>query len=115
MKEIWEWVDSEASEGVDTASHKSVTARMIGTQSQLTKLVRLYCNLWPFIHFLLQCQTIENLDEITIIGAILYRGLDPAGKQLSGLFTGSPTFRKLIDDNDVNVRKVLDHLTVALK
>lgn len=64
---------------------------------------------------LLQCQSIENLDEITVIGALLYRGADPAGKQLSGLFTGSPVFRKLIDANDVDVRKLLDRLMVALK
>lgn len=55
------------------------------------------------------------MDEISIIGAILYRGLDPAGKQLSGLFTGSPVFRQLIDDNDLDVRKLLDRLMVALK
>lgn len=62
-----------------------------------------------------QCKTIENLDDITIIGAIIYCGLDPHGKQLSGLFTGSPVFQKLIDDNDVDICKVLNHLTVTLK
>ena len=42
-------------------------------------------------------------------------GSDMAGRQLSGLFTGSSTFRQLIDDNDVNVREILDRLTVAVK
>ena len=55
------------------------------------------------------------MDEISIIGALLYRGLDPAGKQLSGLFTGSPVFWQLINENNVDVHRLLDRLMVALK
>lgn len=108
MKEIWDWVDNNVFKSVDTTSYKSVTARMIGMQSQLTKLVRFYHKFWLFINLLFQCQTIKNLDEIIIISAIIYYGLDPAGKQLLGIFTGPPIFWKLIDNNNVDIWKVLD-------
>jgi hypothetical protein len=42
-------------------------------------------------------------------------GSDAAGQQLSTLFTGSPVFRQLIDENDVNVREILDRLRTAVK
>ena len=50
-----------------------------------------------------------------VIGALLYVGDDPAGRQLASLFTGSPVFRQLINENDVNVREILDRLTIAVK
>lgn len=52
---------------------------------------------------------------MTILGVILYRGLDPAGKQLSGFFTGSAVFRDIIDANEVDLRLLLENLLVALK
>jgi hypothetical protein len=63
----------------------------------------------------LQSQSVENLYNIAVIGALIYVGNDAAGRQLSTLFTGSPIFRRLIDENDVNVREILDRLTVSLK
>lgn len=41
LKEIWDWVDNHSTGMADSASYKSVAARMIGTQNQLTNLVRL--------------------------------------------------------------------------
>jgi hypothetical protein len=52
---------------------------------------------------------------ISVIGALIYLDNDAAGQQLSSLFTGSPVFRQLIDDNDVNVREILDRLRTAIK
>ncbi|KAI0245176.1 hypothetical protein BJV78DRAFT_1288807 [Lactifluus subvellereus] len=60
-------------------------------------------------------QLVENLYDIVVIGALLYVGDDAAGCQLSSLFTGSPIVRQLIDENEVNVREILDRLTVAVK
>jgi hypothetical protein len=42
-------------------------------------------------------------------------GSDAAGQQLSTLFTGSPVFRQLIDENDVNVWEILDCLRTDIK
>lgn len=112
MKEIWDWVDNNGFKSGNTTSYKSVTARMIGTWSQLTKLVRFFHNFSLFINLLFQCQTIENLDEITIISAIIYCRLYPAGKQLPGIFTSSPRFQKLINGNNTDIWKVLDCLTL---
>jgi hypothetical protein len=42
-------------------------------------------------------------------------GSDAAGQQLSTLFTGLPVFRQLIDENDINVREILDCLRTAIK
>lgn len=39
MKEVWDWVDNHSIGVEDTGSFKSVTARMIATQTQLTTLV----------------------------------------------------------------------------
>lgn len=64
---------------------------------------------------LLKSQSVENLYDVVVIGALIYVGNDTAGRQLSTLFTGSPVFRQLIDENDVNVREILDRLTVAVK
>lgn len=41
MQEIWDWVENQPFSIGDIASNKSITARMIGTQTQLTNLVRL--------------------------------------------------------------------------
>ena len=69
----------------------------------------------PICHSLQQAQGIENLDNITILGIILYRGLNPAAKQLSGFFTGSDVLHQLIEDNVVDMRQLLDKLMVAAK
>ena len=69
----------------------------------------------PICHSLQQAQGIENLDDITVLGVILYRGLDPAAKQLSGFFTGSDIFHQLIEDNAVDMHQLLDKLMVAAK
>lgn len=52
---------------------------------------------------------------MVVIGALLYTGTDPAGKQLSAIFTGSDTVRQLIDVNETDVRMLLDQLTTAVK
>ena len=50
-----------------------------------------------------------------VIGAILYTGQDAAAKQMSALFGSSDMVRQLIVNNDVDVRRIIDKLTTALK
>jgi hypothetical protein len=52
---------------------------------------------------------------MVVVGALLYTGTDPAAKQLSAIFTGSDTVRKLIDTNETDVRTLLDQMTTAVK
>jgi hypothetical protein len=50
-----------------------------------------------------------------IVGAILYTGVDPAGRQLSAIFGGSENVLKLINGHETNVRSTLDWLTMLVK
>jgi hypothetical protein len=52
---------------------------------------------------------------MVVIGVLLYTGTDPAGKQLSAIFTGSDVVRELIEVNQTDVRALLDQLTTAVK
>ena len=58
----------------------------------------------------------QHTETIDYLGAnLIFSCLNPASKQLSGLFIGSPVFQQLIDDNDIDICRLLDHLMVALK
>jgi len=57
----------------------------------------------------------SNLEDMEIIGAILYTGVDPAGRQLSAVFGGSKNIVNLINENETNIRLILDRLTTAVK
>lgn len=50
-----------------------------------------------------------------VIGAIIYTGQDGGANQLSALFGGSDAVRKLLVNNQVNAREILDNLTTSLK
>jgi hypothetical protein len=50
-----------------------------------------------------------------IVGAVIYTGKDPAGQQLSTVFSGSDNVRGLIDQNESDVRELLDRLTTSIK
>jgi hypothetical protein len=55
------------------------------------------------------------MEEIEVIGAIVYTGPDAAARQTSTFFGGSQLFHKLLDDNAVDVRKVIDRITTYFK
>lgn len=62
-----------------------------------------------------QAASYSNCEEMEVIGAILYMGADAGAKQMSALFGSSEAVRKLVVDNNVDVRRLLDNLTTALK
>ena len=45
----------------------------------------------------------------------MYVGDDPAGAQTSGVFGGSENVKGYIDDNHVNIRKILSDYTTVLR
>jgi hypothetical protein len=45
----------------------------------------------------------------------MYVGNDPAGAQTSGVFGGSDNVRGYIDDNHVNIRKMLSNYTTVFR
>jgi hypothetical protein len=62
-----------------------------------------------------QANSYANLEDIDVVGAVIYKGTDAAGRQLSAVFGGSDAVRKLIEDNRVDVRTRLDQLTTSIK
>lgn len=62
-----------------------------------------------------QAKTVTNLNEVEIVGAIIYTGNDPIGHQLSRIFTGSGLMRTLVNVNSANVQQWLDNLATAIK
>jgi hypothetical protein len=46
---------------------------------------------------------------------IVYTGPDPGARQTSTIFGGSDLIQKVINDNNVDVRKLLDRATTYLK
>lgn len=52
---------------------------------------------------------------IAIVGAVIYLGTDPGGRQSSGVFSGAPLVKGVLDKNLTNVKKIVDELTTACK
>jgi hypothetical protein len=50
-----------------------------------------------------QAESWSNLEDIEVVGAVMYMGNDPAGAQTSGIFGGSDNVKGYIDDNHVNI------------
>ena len=62
-----------------------------------------------------QASAYHNLEEIEVIGSIVYVGPDPAVQQTSTMFGGSPNLRSFITSSQVDLAGFLDHLTTAIK
>ncbi|OAX33606.1 hypothetical protein K503DRAFT_804238 [Rhizopogon vinicolor AM-OR11-026] len=55
----------------------------------------------------------SNLEDIEVVGAVMYVGNDPASAQTSGVFGGSENIRGYINDNHVNLRQMLSKYTMV--
>lgn len=62
-----------------------------------------------------QAASYWNMDDVLVIGAILYTGTNPGGRQASTLFGGNDVVNKMIGDHKTDVRKFLDMLTTTAK
>ena len=104
MQPIWDYVDSL--EVVDTTgAHAlvSVVSMMKTAKDQFTTLV---CCAPCVFH---------NLEQIEVVGAIVYTGPDPAARQTSTLFGGSTLIQDMLSDTQSDVRKMIDQLTTDIK
>ncbi|GBE80068.1 hypothetical protein SCP_0212710 [Sparassis crispa] len=100
MKLILDFCDSiEKDPSLAKHSMQSITARMLSAKDQFTALAASY----------------RNLADMEVVGAILYMGTDAGGWQTSAIFGGSSAVKRLIEDNQVDVRKMVDDLTTAIK
>ncbi|KAI5989804.1 hypothetical protein F5J12DRAFT_786608 [Pisolithus orientalis] len=57
----------------------------------------------------------SNLEDIEIVGVVMYVGQDPAGCQTSGIFGGSETIRNFINENGIDVWSLMDKYTTIFK
>ncbi|KAI5994310.1 hypothetical protein EDC04DRAFT_2910564 [Pisolithus marmoratus] len=98
LKAVYEW--SKSSSIVPTnRSVKSIAARVENAKTQFSGLAEAW----------------SNLEDIEIVGAVMYVRQDPAGHQTSGIFGGSEAIRNFINDNGIDVRALLDKYTTIFK
>lgn len=69
-------------------------------------------NFLPYSH---QAAAYHNINEIEVVGAIIYTGTDAAARQTSTLFGGSALIQDMLVDSRTDVRKILDRLTTDIK
>lgn len=77
---------------------------------QLEDLVR-YTFMWHDIdsHRRIQCRVYETHD-ITILGAIISKGRDPAARQMSKIFGTDQAVIELVAANKINLNRLLDRV-----
>ncbi|KAI5983323.1 hypothetical protein F5J12DRAFT_787887 [Pisolithus orientalis] len=98
FKAVYEW--SESSSAIPTnQSVKSIAARVDNAKTQFSGLVEVW----------------SNLEDIEIVGVVMYVGQDPAGYQTSGIFGGSETIRNFINENGIDVQSLMDKYTTIFK
>ncbi|KAI6011722.1 hypothetical protein BKA83DRAFT_4131595 [Pisolithus microcarpus] len=98
LKLVYEW--SENSSAVPTnRSVKSIAVRVANAKTQFSGLAEAW----------------SNLEDIEIVGAVMYVGQDPAGRQTSGIFGGSDVVREFINAKAIDVRGLMDKYTAIFK
>ena len=68
-----------------------------------------------FILFLFQAAAFHNLEQIEVVGAIVYTGTDAAARQTSTIFGGSSLVQDILSDTRSDVRKIIDRITTDIK
>ncbi|KAI6102928.1 hypothetical protein F5141DRAFT_1065513 [Pisolithus sp. B1] len=91
LQAVYEW--SESSSVIPAnRSVKSITARVNSAKTEFSGLAEAW----------------SNLEDIEIIGVVMYIGQDPAGHQTSGIFGGSEVIRNFINEHGVDVQALMD-------
>ena len=62
-----------------------------------------------------QVEAYHNIKEIKVLGAIVYLGTDAGARQKSMLFGRSNTIKNVLAQSNIDIRRVLDVLTIGLK
>jgi len=55
------------------------------------------------------------LEDIKVVGMIVYTGMDAAARQTSVIFGGSEAVFELIEAHNMDVHGILDKVTTGLK
>ncbi|KIM51871.1 hypothetical protein SCLCIDRAFT_33094 [Scleroderma citrinum Foug A] len=98
LKHIYKW--SKASSVIPSNKLvKSIAAKLENAKVQFSGLAEAWC----------------NLEEIEIVGVLMYVREDPAGRQLSGIFGRSDMIRKFINDHGIDVHSLMDKYTSIFK
>ncbi|OAX35802.1 hypothetical protein K503DRAFT_802529 [Rhizopogon vinicolor AM-OR11-026] len=92
-----EWLDEHETVGLEK-DVKSIAIRVQRCKDQMASMAESW----------------SNLEDIEVVGAVIYLGNDPAGAQTSGVFGGSENVRGYIDDNHVNIRQMLSNYMTIL-
>ncbi|KAI5987138.1 hypothetical protein F5J12DRAFT_787126 [Pisolithus orientalis] len=69
----------------------------------------------PSILIVPQAEARSNLEDIEIVGVVMYVGQDPAGHQTSGIFGGSKMIRKFMNENGIDVWSLMDKYTAIFR
>ncbi|KAI6043767.1 hypothetical protein EDC04DRAFT_2599865 [Pisolithus marmoratus] len=98
LKHIYEWSEN-SSVAPTNKSVKSIATRVQNAKTQFSGLAEAW----------------SNLEEIEIIGVVMYVGQDPAGRQTSGIFGGSDVVRNFINQHTVDIHTLMDKYTSIFK
>jgi hypothetical protein len=53
--------------------------------------------------------------DVEVIGVVIHTGMDPAARQLSGIFSGSDNARVLIDRHKTRIEKLTDSIVTKFR
>jgi hypothetical protein len=114
---IWDYVNSaELVDDPNNVAVKSVVSVMNSAKDQFTNLVRNFYNSFIcLVSMFLQAASYHNLDEIEVVGVMVYTGTDAAGHQMSTIFGGSTVVQRILSDSRSDVRKIIDRITTEIK
>ncbi|KAF8834075.1 hypothetical protein BDN67DRAFT_985587 [Paxillus ammoniavirescens] len=99
MKEIYEWTENNTATASTNQTVKLVASRVDSAKTQFLGLAEAW----------------SKLEDIEIVGVVMYVGHDPAGRQTSGVFGGSNVVRQFINNNSIDVCKHMDQYTAIFK
>ena len=113
LKHVYEWRESSSVIPSNKLA-KSIAAKLENMKVQFLGLVSNSQMVYSTIYFS-QAEAWCNLEEIQIIGVLMYVGKDPAGHQLSGIFGRSDIVRKFINNHGIDVCDLMDKYTSIFK
>ncbi|KIJ64137.1 hypothetical protein HYDPIDRAFT_29033 [Hydnomerulius pinastri MD-312] len=88
----------ETAAGVDSGP-KSTVGHVMAAQDAFTKSVAAFC----------------RLQDLHIFGFVIHTGVEDDTRQASGMWAGSPLVRKIIDENVVDLKRMIDWWTMVIK
>ncbi|KAG2154294.1 uncharacterized protein EDB93DRAFT_1102424 [Suillus bovinus] len=72
-------------------------------------------NSWNMYQVWYKMQHPKSSDDIYVGGFVLYTGTEEAGQRAVGVFAGSPLILDLVNEKQVDIKKLVDYLTTVIK